>query len=619
MELDGLDAQGLLRSAVGCVMMGDTVETDRGSGVVEAIHEDRTITVRLVGSTHRCLQRDCHTLTAARVVAPRVEVQSRRISNVIDWSGSVRVRHNGPLESKVSGARIELSSAASCIEIIRGTLHVDGQDQGWGNTGSAGLHLRLKYMHPDNTFDEFTVAKITYDHNRNRAGKHRLDFNVGLGLKSKAPIELQAIVQTPPWGGWSATATKVQLDIEVAETCMVTDSEEAWHALRATERDAVSLLWRRCGTSVLQGQEGAEVKDTPLGLEHQRLHLSWPGHLEVDLSHLSNSGLERQGIVGKTAVVSLSEQNIERKDVVGRLVADLGHRHELSTDQQQRIAKMAGILEKADKVSNGPGEVHDRRAACDELLAMISCILGELKNRSAMAEFVAASFAEAVQHCWTAWEESVHIAYHVVCPDAASPSNVMTLDVEDWLLGELLTMRRDLAYRALAEAKAIAGETDVHFKNFFFSSIHFGLPLLQHVAARDPSRLNYTMLNLVNMDDVRANLWSRYTPQVIVAHLRGLLDASAYWRGRVVDWLRAHCLPGLHTEQWVYEWCHDENYCLRDEALVYMLAYMRVFRGDILSEIRPANAPRRTSVPVATPGRVHVVAPARQPSLCTVM
>eukprot|EP00927_Polykrikos_kofoidii_P070860 TRINITY_DN67238_c0_g1_i1.p1 TRINITY_DN67238_c0_g1~~TRINITY_DN67238_c0_g1_i1.p1 ORF type:complete len:630 (-),score=95.24 TRINITY_DN67238_c0_g1_i1:32-1921(-) len=614
MELDGLDAQGFLRSTIGCMMVGDTVETDKGSGVVKSIHEDRTITVHLVGSAHRCLQRDCRILTPARVVIPR-EVQSRRISNALQWRGHVKVKYTGPLEKLVCSTSITLSKEASSIEIVRGVLQVDGQDQGWGNTGSAGLHLRFKYMHPDSTFDEFTVAKITYDHNRNRAGVHRLDFAVRLGLKSTSPIVVEAIVQTPSWGGWSASATKVQLDVEVVETCMVVDSAEAWSAARITESEAIGLLWRRCGTSVLQGREGDEVKDSSLGLEHGRLHLGWPGYLDVDMSHLSNSGLERQGIVGKAEVASLSDQKVQRGEVIARLVADLGCRSELSADQQRRITKMARVLEQAERVSNGPGEADDRRAACDELLAMISATLVELsRTRADMVEFVAATFAEAVQHCWTAWEESVHMAYHVVCPDASSPSNVMTLDVEDWLLGELHTLRRDLGYRALAKAKTAAGETDVHFKNFFFSTIHFGLPLLQRAAARDPSRLNYTALNLVNMDEIRAGIWRRYTPQALVAHVRGLLAAGAYWRGRVVDWLRVRCPRGLDLEQWLYEWCHDEDYNLRDEALVFMLASMRVLQGSTLSEVRPASAPSRTRAPAATSLQPMMARELREPS-----
>jgi len=226
---------------------------------------------------------------------------------------------------------------------------------------------------------------------------------------------------------------------------------------------------------------------------------------------------------------------------------------------------------------------------------MILCILNGLDKRPDMTEFVATSLSEAAAHCWTAWEEAVHIAYNVICPDAAAPSHVTTMEVEDWLLSELLTLRRDLAYRALAQAKLVAGETDVHFKNFFFSSIHFGLPRLQRMAAHDPSRWNYTSLNLVNMDQVRADLWSNYSPQTIVGHVKDLLDASAYWRGRVVDWLRAHCIRGVDVEEWLHGWCHTPDYALRDEALVFMLASMRILQGDTLCEIRPPTLPARTS------------------------
>ncbi|CAK0898768.1 unnamed protein product [Prorocentrum cordatum] len=273
----------------------------------------------------------------------------------------------------------------------------------------------------------------------------------------------------------------------------------------------------------------------------------------------------------------------------------------LSTDQKRNLEKMSRALEKADKVSNGPSEESDRRGACDELLAMMSRVLEGLRTQGDMTEFVAASLAEAAANCWTAWEEAVHSAYQVVCPDASGSSHVMTMELEDWFLGELLSFRRDLGYRALAKAKERAGETDVHFKNFFFSSIHFGLPVLQRMAAKDPSRLNYTMLNLVNMDEVRADLWKEYTPASITAHVKALLDSSAYWRGRVVDWLRAHCIEGLDSQQWLYEWCHDAGYSLRDEAIVFMLASMRILDGSILCEIRPATVPRRTSAPWRAP------------------
>lgn len=366
----------------------------------------------------------------------------------------------------------------------------------------------------------------------------------------------------------------------------MTDSPDAWTDIRFARDDCVKLLWRRCGSAVLQRK--GEDSD-------------WLGHHEVDLSHLSNSGLMRQGIVSKSVVPSLSDQQVDRTDVAKQMICLLTRHPNLSMDQKRNLEKMSRVLENAEKVHNGPSEESDRRGACDELLAMMSRVLQGLKTQGDMAEFVAASLAEAAAHCWTAWEEAVHSAYHVVCPDAAAPSHVMTMELEDWLLGELLSFRRDLGYRALAKAKEQAGETDVHFKNFFFSSLHFGLPLLQRMAAKDPSRLNYTMLNLVNMDEVRADLWKEYTPASIVAHVRGLLDSSAYWRGRVVDWLRARCVDGLESEQWLYEWCHDADYSLRDEAIVFMLASMRILDGSTLCEIRPPTVPRRTGAPWRAP------------------
>jgi len=446
---------------------------------------------------------------------------------VLNWQGRVGVSARGPLEALVCRASLPLSNGATSIEITRGTLRVTGQDQGWGDTGYAGVQLRLKYLHEDDTFDEFTAVKITYDHNRNRSGQHHQDFNVGLGLKATSPISVELFVHTPNFPGWVAHASNVRLDIEVEETLTVTDSPDAWKDIRFARDDCVKLLWRRCGSAVLQSQDGDS---------------NWLGHHEVDLSHLSNSGLARQGIVSKSVVPSLSDQQVDRKDVAKQIMS-LSTRHpSLSMDQKRNLEKMSRVLENAEKVSNGPTEDSDRRGACDELLAMMSRVLEGLKTHGVMAEFVAASLAEAAANCWTAWEEAVHSVYHVVCPDAVAPSHVMTMELEDWFLGELLSFRRDLGYRALAKAKERAGETDVHFKNFFFSSLHFGLPLLQRMAAKDPSRLNYTMLNLVNMDEVRADLWKEYTPASIVVHIKGLLDSSAYWRGRVVDWLRVHCV-----------------------------------------------------------------------------
>jgi len=377
LELDGLDAQGLLRTAVGSMMIGDVVETDRGSGTVTAIHEDRSITASLGGRIHRCLQRDCKILTPARAVLPRTELRLRRME-VFDWSGRTQVSAGGTLEKVVCRTSFALPMEATSVEIRRGTLQVKGQDQDWGGTCAACVDVRLK----SESFDEFTAAKIIYDHNKNRTGQYQVGFNIGLGLKATSPVTVELWVTTPGWPGWSAHVSKAKLDIEVEETLSVMDPPDLWKNIRLSERVAIDLLWRRCGAegscsnavsnnlmsdgvgegsgavsaavcnvvcnpSVLQGcKDGASVngkipispdrpraEGTSSSVESQILEVSWLGHMEVDLSHLSISGMERQGIDGKATVASLTEQKTDGKAVARRLLIDLGRWHGLSGDQ----------------------------------------------------------------------------------------------------------------------------------------------------------------------------------------------------------------------------------------------------------------------------------------------
>jgi len=170
----------------------------------------------------------------------------------------------------------------------------------------------------------------------------------------------------------------------------------------------------------------------------------------------------------------------------------------------------------------------------------------------------------------------------------------------------------------------------MHFENYFYGSIHFGLPE-QVEAARDPNRLNYGSLNMMRPEEVRRQLAETYTPANIRSYVQeGVLDSKAEgaqaMREKLLDWLRAHVPPGFRPEDpqaerqeaWLFEQCHGEDFKLRDQALNFILCSMHILRpeGIVCLVGDPATAVAPTQRGAASPSRrgasMAAAAPARR-------
>jgi len=273
----------------------------------------------------------------------------------------------------------------------------------------------------------------------------------------------------------------------------------------------------------------------------------------------------------------------------------------VTQEQGKRVARMGKQLVDNTRVRNSEENDEDRRKQFDELLAILNVVLdkvarkpyetdAEQRARDDVYEGIVVSLADAAEHCVTAWEAAIHDSLRRTCPEInLKKSKNSGQDLEDYLLEELMHFRENIAEQTFEKAKAQAGETDVHFSSYFYDSIHFGLPGRYRPARKDPSRRNYAHLNLVSIDDIHRELWSQYGVKSIVAKVKELVSPGTYWYGKTVDFIKSIRFPCIAEEQWLREWCSTEEYLFKYEAIVLMLAHMRIIDADVLSEVRPVD------------------------------
>lgn len=558
----------------------------------------------------RVLLRDC------RLRVPRGNFSRRRRYEqdveVLRWRGRCDLGADG--RARVQGGRappVGREGVHHVLRVVRSEplpegaqvtsvkLDVVGMDQGWGNSGDSGVVLYLVRAGNDEVaapwLEEEPLAKVIYDRRRHPGERHSSEVSGLFGPLAPQPGDrLEATLHCPNYPGWSAHVQEVVVSVH----CL-TEKEEPM-------RGELPEAWEAQSTEALQRLRS----------------LREDSFLAVDASHLSLRGQERQHVWDRSATLSVSSRDADVAPVVPRLKS-------LCRGRSTRGAeKLLGKLDANTAAAGAPQDPQHRKARYGALRGRVHRTLDALaeEGKQGFLETVFTHYAEAADSCIYRWDREISNMHDLVTGESTGSD---ALQAEDAVLQALCDARRQLAEAALHRAKGAVANSDMHFENYFYGSIHFGLPE-QLVAAKDPNRLNYGSLNMLQPADVQRELTEGYTPAAIRGFVRARVlestaEGSQAVREKLHDWMRGSVPPGFQPEQedqavrqeaWLFEQCHDADFRMRDWALNFMLCGMHVLRADRLACLLgdPGDTgPAELLAPSALP-QSHATARADEPA-----
>eukprot|EP00434_Breviolum_minutum_P008563 symbB.v1.2.007554.t2/scaffold432.1/size246310/4 len=430
-------------------------------------------------------------------------------------------------------------------------------DQGWGNTGDSGL---LVYLRRADDSDE-ALMSITYDRRRSSRHQHEAVSEVPRGPYAPESGDcFHVVLRCPNYPGWSAYCKDVKLAVDCEEQV---EEELSW---------SVSNWWQ-------DQQEKAFFRLWAA--------LAQDDYLTLDLSHLSLAGQQRQHVWN---VVETDTGATPPRSLIPRFEALLRKSPLKNTETRERALRLLQKLQSNEQVMGAPTQAHERSRRYAELVALVHRTFDRLESgnerNSEMFEAVMQQYADCVDDCIYRWEREIHNMHDLVTGDVTGEG---ALEAEDEVLRVLYRYRRQMAEGVLHHTKGSNDMADMHFESHFYASVHFGLAE-QRTARKDPHRLTYLSLNnRVRPEDLQAQLFKEYVP----AKLRQILREEIFeskgsgtqaLREKMTNWLSAHIphafRPSEGVEQrreaWLYQWCHDEEFRITNEALNYMLCCMHI-------------------------------------------
>jgi len=508
--------------------------------------------------TDRVLLRDC------KIVSPTgwfvIDVRQEGEAECLSWRGSGSLTCDGRGRLRNGNHDVAVLDIGRCghshiMRVADGyfptastvyelTVSISGMDQGWGNTGEAGVVI---YCTDDNSTSNpwdraEPLCKVLFNRNVSSSRNHVFTLSV----PHSVPQYIIAALACPPYGGWSATVESVTMTAKY-----FTVSKEA------IPRDPISL------------HQEIQWKDVVSFLKDNEL--------QVDTSHMSLEGQEMQHV---------------------------WNRHE-STEDRGPISpryphpnKLFLKLDNNTPAGGAPQDEAERRDRYNGLRNIIHEIF-DIMEKSFHLEIVCQQFEECASECLYRWEREIFNMFDLVSGDI---TGVDSMTAEDLVLRKLCEARRRMSETCLHRLKGTIENSDMHFETYFYGSISFGLP--EEIDARkDVNRLNYAVLNFFDPKVVREELYAQYSPQFIRNEIRrGIFDSNEKGtqqiREKIMDFLR-QAIPASfkpnesdRLENWIYQECFDEQYRITDDGLNYLLCVMHilspVFRVPPIEE-QPRN------------------------------
>ncbi|CAE8593721.1 unnamed protein product [Polarella glacialis] len=490
-------------------------------------------------------------------------------------------------------------------------------DQGWGGTGDSGVMLymlRGEEAAGGQQLIEDPVIGVTFDRRRSSSTSHKVTVDgINAAMAPQAGDRFRVFLQCPSYPAWFAHCEEIRLLAE----CTFEEREEITESLPENWRARSDAAFFRMWAGMGDGEDSSS-----------------DAYLRLDLSHLSLSG-QRQQLVFSSSSASNSPSggpsSGDTRSLDSRLQALLAQvgigkgGDKVPAATVEGAGRLLGKLEADTPAAGAPPSPEARSARYQPMRQLVLRTLAALgSGKACLAAVVLQHYADCADDCIYRWEREIHNMHDLVTGDSTGTD---AQHIEDVVLRLLHSRRRQLAEGLLHRTKGRLTNMDMHFESFFYASIHFGLTE-QDDARRDPNRLNYLQLNLLQPGDLQQELMAAYTPALIRQVLRQEIfdskqEGSQLLREKLMDWLRAHVPLGFRAgnpdeqrlEAWLFSYCHDDAFRVRDEALNYMLCNMHLLSADAL--FLPARARAAAALDEACDPRSHervnVAAAGRQP------
>lgn len=543
------------------------VQVDETGNMV-SIHPQNLMALSPVGVEERVSTEHCEMLEPQGNFRKKRRTESSQ--EFLRWTGTCVVNANGQCrlqESRfMASARegvhhvcqiVETGPLPSGVAVTGLEMSVEGMDQGWGNTGDSGVVLSViraeTFQGQTLGQDEEPIAKVWYDRRRQKSRSHTTGLQQVVGALAPQPGDrLKASLHCPSYPGWHATAENIKVRLYFTSEQEVELPGTLPSDWQSNASEAFDVLW------------SGMVRDADI---------------DVDISHLSLQGQAKQRVWSEPDFGTNPVQ-----PVLPRLL-------EIRSGGLSKGAE--DLLRKLDLNTMGAGAPNDpslRRKHYDRMRWLVHRTLDAVeKHSNELLELVCVHYAEASSECVYRWDREIANMHDMVTGDFVGNDSKTP---EEEVLRILCARRRQIAENVLHKTKGRIRNDELHFETFFYGAIHFGLPE-QIDAARDPNRLNYRALNLVRMEDVQAELISAYTPSKIRQIIRNdilesKLPRSQDVRDKITAWMKEHIPAGFPTsasaaerqEEWLFNWCHDDNFRMTDQAINFMLCGMHIFRAD---------------------------------------
>eukprot|EP00929_Paragymnodinium_shiwhaense_P076440 TRINITY_DN39302_c0_g1_i1.p1 TRINITY_DN39302_c0_g1~~TRINITY_DN39302_c0_g1_i1.p1 ORF type:complete len:533 (+),score=116.21 TRINITY_DN39302_c0_g1_i1:113-1711(+) len=490
---DVLVLQCAMRQALRVFLPGDVLASESLRGTLCRLHEDRSATLECGkdgGSKNeqRLLLRDLSLCSLAPLAMPKSVVSTGEMQ-AVQWEGQAVVHANGKAVNGNRQQRADWQEGVHHMMVVASSqpmpedlrvvglsFSVEGMDQGWGNTGDAGVNVCVRSSNPD--LDRVAIAGVVFDRRRSPARHHSVNIPLPPHAAPAAGDRLEVVLKSPNYPGWRGEITEASLKLRYEREETITSLEEplpevvaalggelAIKALALCEEEFQAppeakrpkLDAYAADGSALQAAAAASFK-----LLWERL--SDDSLLSLDMSHMSMSGMERHGALldPKKAKASIAKlpQAVPR---VHALIRKTGRPTELG-----KAMRLVERLEQLDPVGGAPPQQEARELRYRQILASISETLDALEaaieTKSPKAELVEAvldAYADAEPHCLYRWERDVQMSHDLVCDEK---TGMDAQGLEDIILARLHARRRRLVEAMLHKTKGSEATSDMHFE-----------------------------------------------------------------------------------------------------------------------------------------------------------
>jgi len=319
--------------------------------------------------------------------------------------------------------------------------------------------------------------------------------------------------------------------------------------------------------------------------------------LKIDATHLNVKIYEMDRLINNITYKSSDKELLFDKKYINNIIKRtniLINQSNLSLSDSESVKKMINTILNNDVIYLGPSTKEERIIKYKPMIKNLNEIFEKLETtKKDMIDFVFSIFAEGSQLCIFRWEQDIREMHKLLVETVQDQHN----DDIHIIIYNLLESERSLHMESILHR--IRGEgniSDIHFNNYILTLSKYGT-VHEYYAIQDPYINNYIDTLDESFQDyiitILLNLYENYTPnfiaKFIIKNIFNSTESTAVIiKDKIYNWLRANIPQGFMShksleerrEKWLYEYCHDDNYEIRIEAIYYMLIRMSIIKLD---------------------------------------